>query len=139
MAFPPQGKLISLFPPQPSIFQNLVPPQSGVGHYAKEVNSLNKLKKVIKSIKEIDKGGKTKLAISDIIKRFDRNLDDEINNLNDRLRKYCESSDMIFINNENRDKNCLNGSRLHLNKKGNAIFAKNIMSMEYKSHIFLIN
>ena len=101
---------------------------TGINDLTKEVNSVNKLKKVIKSIKEIDKEGKTKLAISDIIRRFDRTSDDEINNLNDRLRKYCESSDMIYINNENIDKNCLNSSKLHLNKKGSAIFAKNIMS-----------
>ena len=46
--------------------------------------------------------------------------------LNDDLKKLCEENLIDYINNGNIDESCLGIKQLHLNKKGNAIFAKNI-------------
>ena len=51
--------------------------------------------------------------------------DDDIYNKGDD--KLCEENLIDFINNQNIDVNCLGVKKLHLSKKGSAIFACNLI------------
>ena len=69
-----------------------------------------------------------KVSISGIVQRND-GLNEKVLLANDVLKKICESVDIEYINNVNiRPDVHLNGSNLHLNKKGNNILTSNIRS-----------
>ena len=52
----------------------------------------------------------------------------KVNALNTSLKAFCESNGIEMINNENMDKSNLGQRKLHLNRKGNGILAKNIIN-----------
>ena len=47
----------------------------------------------------------------------------KINDVNNKLKNYCNSAGMDFIDNSNIDGSCLNRGKLHLNRKGTAALA----------------
>ena len=47
--------------------------------------------------------------------------------VNEKLQEICAKNGLEFINNNNLDSTCLNGSQLHLNDKGNAFLATNFI------------
>ena len=49
--------------------------------------------------------------------------------INNELESYCNSKNFLFINNDNMKSSCLAKDKLRLNKAGNSIFAKNIISV----------
>ena len=61
------------------------------------------------------------IGFSSVIYRKDKNLQDERNEVNMKLKKYCEGKGFVFIENTNIDESDLNNSKLHLNKKGTSI------------------
>ena len=77
-------------------------------------------------MKELDKEEEVKINFSRVINRSDRNLENEIVDLNLTLKRYCEGNQFLFIYNDNIDKSCLNNSKLHLNQKGRNILCQNI-------------
>ena len=91
------------------------------------IKSYKELKNVAKLVKETLP--ECKLAFSSIIRRGDIDVEKKAEDLNLKLEKFCKSQDHFFINNENIDLSCLSGGKLHLNKKGNSIFANNLLDL----------
>ena len=89
------------------------------------VNTLQKIRKVISSIKEYDTNDNIKIALSSIIHRSDHDFEDKINETNRKLENLFKGKSMIFINNSNIDSTCLNRSKLHLNKSETFLLIKN--------------
>ena len=94
---------------------------------------MNKVRKVVAAVKEIDTEGNIKLGFSGIVARSDINEEEDIVSTNKRFEKYCEGNEFFFINNSNIDTSCLNKSKLHLNRKGRSYLANN-----FRNHIFNI-
>ena len=98
---------------------------SGTNDIQNNVNTLQKIRKVISSIKEYDTDDNIKIALSSIIHRSDHDFEDKINETNRKIENLCKGKGMIFINNSNIDSTWLNRSKLHLNKSGTSRLIKN--------------
>ena len=79
------------------------------------VNTMKKVRKLVKLVHEIDESEKIKIHFSSVICRKDKDLEDERNEVNMELKNYCESKGFVFIENANINESCLNNSKLHLN------------------------
>ena len=90
---------------------------SGTNDIQNNVNTLQKIKKVIFSIKKYDTDDKIKIALSSIIHRSDHDFEDKINENNRKLENLCKGAGVIFINNSNSGSTSLNRDKLLLNKK----------------------
>ena len=93
------------------------------------VNTMTKVRKIVKAVEEMDGTNEIKLGFSSIIVRKDPDLEKDIKETNAKLTNYCIGKRFIFVDNANIKENCLNNSKLHLNRKGTTLFTKNI----YKS------
>ena len=69
---------------------------------------------------------KTKISFFSVTYRKDKGLEDERNEVNIKLKKYCKGKRFVFIENANIGESDLNNNKLHLNKKGKNILTKNI-------------
>ena len=120
---------------KPTIRQkpDIVIVHSGTNDLTKDVNTINRVCKVVAAVKEIDTEGKIKLGFSGIVARGDINKGEDIVSTNNRLEKYCKGNEFFFINNSNIGASCLNKSKLHLNRKGTSYVANN-----FRNHIFNI-
>ena len=87
-------------------------------------NIVKKAKKLVSAVKKVDKDNSIKIAFSSIINREDEDFKDKITDVNNKLKNYCNSAGMDFIDNSNIDGSCLNRGKLHLNRKGTAALAK---------------
>ena len=105
---------------------------SGSNDLTKGVNTIKKVKKLTKVIRELDTDEEIKLGFSSITCRKDRDLDDKIKEVNDKLEKYCKSKGFIFVDNKNIDESCLNNSKLHLNKNGTNMLLRNFKRSLYQ-------
>ena len=47
--------------------------------------------------------------------------------VNKKIEEFCDKRDFEFIDNQNIDNSCLNGSNIHLNSKGSAYLAVNFI------------
>ena len=65
------------------------------------------------------------VVISSLIKRYDKDFNEDIKNINEKIQSLCTSKGLSFIDNTNIDKSCLNRSKLHLNKGGSSFLANN--------------
>ena len=104
---------------------NLIIINSEANDIQNNVNTLQKIRKVISSIKEYDTNDNIKIALSSIIHRSDHDFEDKINETNRKLENLFKGKSMIFINNSNIDSTCLNRSKLHLNKSETFLLIKN--------------
>lgn len=95
---------------------------------AADNNDITKnVQKITKYMKE--RKPDTKLMFSSVIIRKDREiLGDRIRRMNEKLEKHCEDEGIGFIDNSNIDESSLDVSKVHLNKKGNSLLAKNILT-----------
>ena len=93
-----------------------------------KVNTLQKVRKIIATIKEIDVNNEIQIAFSGVIHRDDQDFEDETKGIKRRLENLCKGKGIKFINNKNNntDGSCLNRSKIHLNKSGTAQLAKKI-------------
>ena len=103
---------------------NLIIIHTGTNNIQNNVNTLQKIGKVISSIKEYDTDDKIKIALSSIIHRSKPDFEDKINETNRKLENLWKGKGMIFINNSNIDNTCLNRSKLHMNKSGTCLLIK---------------
>ena len=71
------------------------------------------VKKLVKVIKETDSQKE-----SGLIQRKDHDFPEQIEEINGKLKRYCESKGYRFVENSNVDGGFLNRSKLHLNKNG---------------------
>ena len=71
----------------------------------------------------------TRIAISSIIVRKDRaSFGKQYAVLNNDLKTFADDNLLDFISNDNLDDTCLGVKRVHLNKKGNSFFARNLIN-----------
>ena len=107
-------------------------PQSLIVHVVtnnliNDVNLLNNVKTIVKKTKK--KAFNTAISFSNIIIRKDRNnLNKSRADTNSRLKNFCEQKNIGLIDNENLKENQLGLKKLHLNRKGNTLFAKNSLN-----------
>ena len=99
---------------------------TGTNDLTNGVNTMKKVRKLVKVVREIDESKEIKIGFSSVIYRQDKEVDDERKEVNSKLKKYCEGKGFVFIENANIDGTGLNNSKLHLNKKGTNILAENI-------------
>ena len=66
-----------------------------------------------------------------VIRRSHRNFGQKTEDLNLKLKRYCEGNKFLFVDNVNIEKSCLNNSKLHLNYKGTNILCQNIKNSIY--------
>ena len=90
-----------------------------------EINTLKKLKKLLKEIEGYDTQNKSQVAISSLIKRYDQDFNEDIKSVNEKNQSLCTSKGLSFIDYGSIDKSCLNKSKLNLNRKVLSFLADN--------------
>ena len=73
---------------------------------------MKKLRKLVKVVRETDESEKMKISFSSVIYRKTKDLEDERNEVNTKLKKYCKGKGFVFIENANIDESGLNDSKL---------------------------
>ena len=91
-------------------------------------DTMKKVRKLVKVVRKIDESEKVKIGFSSVIYCKDKNLEDERNEINMKLKTYCEGKGFVFIENANISESGVNNSKLHLNKKGTNTLTQNIKS-----------
>ena len=99
---------------------------NGTNDIQNKVNTLQKVRKVITTIKEIDLNNEVQIDFLAVIHRNDQDFEEEIKEINRKLENLCKGKGIKFINNNNIDGSCLNRSKLHLNKSGTPQLVKQI-------------
>ena len=102
---------------------------TGTNDLTHSVNTMSKVRKIVKAVEELYGNNEKKLGFSRIIVRKDRDLEKEIKETNTKLKNYCIGKGFIFVDNANIKEKCLNNSKLHLNRKGTTLFTKNIYKL----------
>ena len=112
---------------KPAIRKNpdIVAIHTGTNDLQNNCNIVKKAKQLVCVVKEVDKNNSIEIAFSSIINREGEDSKDEINDVNNKLKSYCNSAGMDFIDNSNIGRSCLYRGKLHLNRKGTAALAKN--------------
>ena len=103
-------------------------PQSLIAHVGINnlTNDVNLLNKTVNKTKK--KPANTVISFSIIIIRKDRrNLEKSHADTNSRLKNFCKQKNIRLIDDENLKENQLGIKKLHLNRKGNILFAKNLL------------
>ena len=95
----------------------------GTNDTTNDVNTVKKIKKLVKEIEENDSS--TDTVILGLIKRCDRNAIDDIERINEKLKRWCIGKGLTFIDNNNINESCLNRGKLHLNRRGSSYLANN--------------
>ena len=71
----------------------------------------------------------TKVTISALTQRYDEaSLGDKVKDCNKVIKTFCNQNGWGFVKHPNIDETCVNNQKLHLNKKGIAILASNLVS-----------
>ena len=95
---------------------------TGTNDLTNSVNTRSKVRKIAIAVEEMDGNNDIKLGFSSIIVRKHRDLEKDIKETYTKLKNYCKGKEFIFVDNANIYKNCLNNSKLHLNRKGTTLF-----------------
>ena len=98
----------------------------GTNDLTNNMNLLNSVKKMVKKVK--NPSPNTKLVFSSVILRKDKkDISKKVGETNQRLKNYCKQKNIDFVDNSNIIEEHLGSKKLHLNKRGNSILAKNIL------------
>ena len=95
----------------------------GTNDITNDGNTIKKIKKLVKEIEEND--GPTDIVISGLIKRFDRNIIDDIERVNEKPKQWCIGKCLTFIDNNNINESCLNRGKIQLSIRGSSYLANN--------------
>ena len=95
----------------------------GTNDIPNNINTVEKIRKLIKEIDENKHENITQVVISSIIKQYDQDYNEKIQSINDKLQRFCASKGLSFIDNNNIDKSCLDKGKLHLNRRGSSFLA----------------
>ena len=99
----------------------------GTNNLTNEINLPNNIKEIVTKTKQ--KSPNTEISFSNIIIRKDKkNLEKLRADTNSRLKNYCSQKNLRLINHDNIKENHLGVKKLHLNRKGNSVFAKNLFN-----------
>ena len=80
---------------------------TGTNDIQNKVNVLQKVRKVITTIKEIDVNNEIQIAFSNIIHRDDQDFEEEIKEINRKLENLCKGKGIKFINTNDINGSCL--------------------------------
>ena len=69
---------------------------------------MKKVRRLVKWFREIDKLKEINIAFPSVIKRKDKDLEDERNEVFTKLKNSCEDKGLVFIENANIDESGLN-------------------------------
>ena len=98
----------------------------GTNDLTNNVNLLSSVKKMVNKVK--NSSPNTKLVFSSVILRKDKkDISKKVGETNQRLKNYCKQKNIDFVDNSNIIEEHLGSKKLHLNKRGNSILAKNIL------------
>ena len=75
----------------------------GTNDIENEINTVKKTKKLVKKIDEYDKQNPPKVVISSLIKRYDKDFNDDIANINEKFQRFWNGKGLSFIDNNNID------------------------------------
>ena len=99
---------------------------AGTNDLTKNINTLISVKKLCEKATRISPD--TKTVFSKIIYRKDRrNTDKQYIDTNARLKNFCNQKNIPLIDNGNRKEDHLGVKKLHLNRRVNSLFAKNLL------------
>ena len=70
----------------------------------------------------------TKLVFSSVILQKDKKDISKKVETNQRLKNFCKQKNIDFVDNSNIMEEHLGSKNLHLNKRGNSILAKNLLT-----------
>ena len=96
---------------------------SGRNDIINDVKTVEKMKKLVEEIE--GNNGSTEIVISGLIKGFDRNAIDDIERINEKIKRWCLGKGITFFDNNNINESCLNRGKLHLNRRGSSYLANN--------------
>ena len=74
---------------------------TGTNDLTKGVNTMKEIRKLVKCLRDLDKDKEVYIGFSSVISRCDRNLVQEIRDLNLKLKDYCEGNNFLFAANVN--------------------------------------
>ncbi len=83
------------------------------------------IKNLVSCVK--DKFPSAKIGISGLIMTYDIEVASKVQEVNKDLKQICINYDAHFVDNSNVNKSGLNNSKLHLNPKGSAVLAVQII------------
>ena len=99
----------------------------GANDLTNDTNTIPNLQTIVNRIKS--KSANTKIAISSVFIRKDKkDIEQKVKGLNIKLKSFCEENLIDYLCNDNVDETCLGVKKLHLSKKGSAIFAQNLIN-----------
>ena len=96
---------------------------TGTNDLTNGVNTMKHLRSIAKKMKC---GGDIQVGFSGIIERRDHDLGEKIKDINERLKRFCNSKSFLFIDNSNIDERSLDKKLLHLSRYGNRLFSGNL-------------
>ena len=76
----------------------------GTNDLTKGVNTMNKVRKCVEVIQELDNTENIQIGFSSIIQRTDIDFSNEIKVINIKLKNYCYGKGFIFVDNDNLNK-----------------------------------
>ena len=91
--------------------------------------------KTIENLKNISdyvtsKSKNTKIILSTLTIRTDNaDLQEKAKNMNTKIKKFAVNNKLLYMDNDNIDETCLSTKKLHLNKMGKSILAKNLQKI----------
>ena len=100
---------------------------AGTNDLTNGTNTVKQVRKITKTIREIEDSGQIGIGFSGIIQRADKNFKDQIKETNEEVKRYCEGNGFVYVDNNNINEKSLNKSLLHLNKAGNKLLSKNLL------------
>ena len=76
----------------------------GTNDLTKGVNTMNKVRKCVEVIQELDNTENIQIGFSSIIQRTDIDFSNEIKVISIKLKNYCYGKGFIFVDNDNLNK-----------------------------------
>ena len=84
---------------------------TGTNDLTNGVKAMKEIRNIAKCARDLDKDKKVNIGFLSVISRSDRNLGQEIRDLNLKLKRYCEGNNFLFVGNANIEESCLNNSK----------------------------
>ena len=90
------------------------------------VNTAETLTEIFEAARDVSP--ETEIVMSSVITRQDKpGIPKRVKNLNKAIVEVCEKFNITIMSNSNIGGECLSSKKLHLNQKGNSVFARNFL------------
>ena len=73
----------------------------GTNNLTNSVNIMKEIIKLVKCVRGLEKDKKVNIWLLSVISRTERNLRQEISDLNLKLKRYCAGNNVLFVDNVN--------------------------------------